>query len=514
MHCSTVCKNKHNSIKGEEKRKATCLEKFGSVSNLSTKEHRDAVKAGNIKKYGVDHHMNRAEVKEKMKNTMLYKYGVENISQSEDIKLKKEATSLINYGDTHHNKTDIGKKERKDTCMEKYGVSHFSKTDGYKEKYVSTSLHKYGTINPAQSEEVREKISRTMKDKYGCHYSQQHISHSTLEKLSDKAWLEENSHKSYTEISNILGDITYHTVVYAFDKLGIEYKYAVSSISLAEKEIVAFLESHGLVCQTNVRDMISPKEIDIYVPSLNLAIEYNGLYWHSEVSGKKHTKYHKDKTDACSLLGIKLIHIWDAEWEQKKDLVKGRLLSMCGLGSSIAGRKCTVKLVPDKNTVREFLDKNHIQGWCPSSKNYALYHQDEIVSLMTFGKSRFTKGVEWELLRFCNKIGHRVQGGASKLFKSFINDVSPSSIVSYADLRWNTGGLYETLGFTHSHTSSPNYFYTKNYSTLENRVKYQKHKLSGILETFDPALSETQNMFNNGYDRVWDCGNSVWIYTT
>ena len=132
---------------------------------------------------------------------------------------------------------------------------------------------------------------------------------------------------------------------------------------------------------------------------------------------------------------------------------------------------------------------------------------------MTFSKPRFNKDWEWELLRFCNKLNTTVVGGASKLLKGFINMYNPKNILSYADRCWSKGKLYENLGFDLIKTSPPNYWVTKNYLHREHRIKYQKHKLSKILDSFDQELTEWENLKANGYDRIWDCGNLVYGLT-
>ena len=132
---------------------------------------------------------------------------------------------------------------------------------------------------------------------------------------------------------------------------------------------------------------------------------------------------------------------------------------------------------------------------------------------MTFGKSRFSKNAEWELLRFCNKLGYHIPGGAGKLLKQFERAYSPKSLISYADRRWSRGKLYEALGFKLDHLSPPNYWYWKNIENLQSRIKFQKHKLKNLLEKFDESKSEVENMKDNGYHRIYDCGNLVFEKT-
>jgi hypothetical protein len=131
---------------------------------------------------------------------------------------------------------------------------------------------------------------------------------------------------------------------------------------------------------------------------------------------------------------------------------------------------------------------------------------------MTFGKSRFNKKYKYELLRFCNKLGYHIPGSASKLLKYFERNYKPKSLISYADRRWSRGNVYEKLGFKMIGKSKPNYWYFKLTSNIRySRINFQKHKLKDILEKFDETLSESENMKLNGYNRIYDCGNLVYV---
>jgi hypothetical protein len=247
------------------------------------------------------------------------------------------------------------------------------------------------------------------------------------------------------------------------------------------------------------------------LPEKKLAIEINGVFWHSELRGKD-KRYHLNKTQLCEDAGYQLIHILDNEWASKQQIVKSRLCSKLGTTSRIYARQCSIQLVnPADKTV--FLNNNHIQGTVGSSVNLGLRHNGALVALMTFGKARYSR-TEWELLRYCSAINTTVVGGASKLFAHFVAQYQPTSVVSYADRRWSTGDLYRSIGFEFSHAADPNYFYFNNAdpSKLMSRVKFQKHKLSEYFEV-DAGLSEWDNMKHNNYNRIWDCGNLVYTWT-
>ena len=283
--------------------------------------------------------------------------------------------------------------------------------------------------------------------------------------------------------------------------------------SKTEKDIVEFIRTiapdENIV--ENDRIVLNPKELDIYIPGRKLAFEYDGLYWHCDEDGD--VKKHLRKTLDCEAKGIHLVHLFENEWLDKQDIVKSRIRNLFGLyDKTIYARTCQVKEVPSRESL-EFQWQNHIQGGVNSKVNIGLYYEDELVSLMTFSKPRFSKKYEWELVRFCNKLNHHIPGAASRLLKHFERTHHPKSIVSYADRRWSMKSestLYNKLGFSLVSESSPNYWYVKD-GELFNRIQFQKHKLSGLLDKFDESKSEWQNMQDNGYDRIFDCGNLVFV---
>lgn len=285
-------------------------------------------------------------------------------------------------------------------------------------------------------------------------------------------------------------------------------------VSSEEKELQTLILSLCPNAEFNVRHIISPYELDIYIPELKLAIEYNGLYWHSENKGK-HKHYHINKTIMCRDIGIRLIHIFSDEWVNKKDIVKSRLYNILNkISTKIYARKCVIKEI-DIKTKTLFLNENHIQGSDRSRIKLGLYYGDLLVSAMTFGIPRVAMGNknkkyiegEYELIRFCNKININVIGGASKLFKHFIKTYKPISIFSFADNRWSAPdkNLYLTLGFNKISESDPGYWYTKDYLHRHHRFNFSKNRLKAM--GFNEG-TESQIMKNLKYERIWDCGVS------
>lgn len=249
---------------------------------------------------------------------------------------------------------------------------------------------------------------------------------------------------------------------------------------------------------TGDRSMLNGKELDIVLPDLKLAFEYNGSYWHSSAKVDKY--YHVNKTNAVEALGFQLIHIYEYN---DFEIVKSRILQLLGKSNRVYARNTAVKEI---SWPKEFLNLNHIQGaGAPTSHNFGLFLNDTMVAVMTFSKPRFTSNYEFELVRYCSKINTSIVGGASKLLKYF----NPCSVISYAARDWSTGKLYKQLGFTLSHTTEPGYRYTNHGKTL-SRYACQKHKLPNLLgNVFDENLTEEENMRLANWLRIYDSGNLV-----
>ena len=284
--------------------------------------------------------------------------------------------------------------------------------------------------------------------------------------------------------------------------------------SKGEKELFDFIKS--ILGEENVtqhnRGILKGEEIDIYIPSLKFGIEYNGLYWHSEISKGK--DYHLNKTIKCNNAGIRLFHIFEDEWLNKKEIVKSMLSSLLvKKNNRIFARKCDIREVEPKEA-NKFLEDNHIQGKCNSQMRYGLFYNGELLSLMTFGKSRHFVGnnkSEWELLRFCNKISYTIIGGASKLFKYFIQNHSVNEIISYADRRWSNGDLYDKLGFIQYNKSKPNYYYIIGGKRV---YRYTMRKSVLVKKYGCPQnMTEKEFCYNQRWYRIYDCGCLCYKWT-
>lgn len=503
---------------------------------IDNKKRMDKVRKAFLEKYGVDHISQSEAIKEKKKQKSLLKYGVENVAQSAEIREKMKQTTLERYGVEYSLQSESVREKGKQTSIRKYGCEYGAQSEIIKDKIKSTNIERYGCKSPAQNRAVLEKMKKTCLERFGVDNV-----------FKDEKLIRKNLDKTYDDLKKRFAGIViplfskeeytghYHDEVYRWKcvKCGEEFEqkiyntsYLKNSVSIAvprcmkcypfvsgfsreEKEVLDFVKSiySGEVIE-NDHSIISPYELDIYIPEKHVAIEFDGIYWHTEAQGKDE-HYHLMKTEMCKDNGIHLIHIFEHEWNLKQEIVKDRINSVLGVNSNkLQARKCIVKTI-ESRIANNFLEENHLQGRDHSSIQEGLFFNDELVAVMTFGKPRFSRGYDFELIRFATKIGCHIIGGASKLLNHFRSSHS-GSIVSYADRRYSDGHLYEKLGFSLVGVSKPNYVWMKNNEML-TRYQCQKHRLSSVLgDGFDESESESQNMARNGWNRIYDCGNLVY----
>lgn len=520
-----------NSEETKNKRKNTCLEKYGFDNAAKSKQVQDKMKSTTYKRYGVENVFSSDEIKEKIKKSNLDKYGTEYASKSEQVKNKIKATNLEKYGCECVLKNSEIKDRIAKTNLDKYGSECVFGGDSIKEKIKATNLERYGCDNAIKSEYVKNKIRATNIERYNtptignskCVIEKRVTSrkegYRRFAKSNDCTPIRDvfREYGNFWYINNLIDFeiLTYKDCKYIPNKCipAIKKFYEKtrhSKRSLIEVSLCDFIESiYDGVVLTNKRNIIN-KELDIYIPEKNLAIEFNGLYYHSyndKESASAFKNSHINKTDACNKIGIRLIHIFEDEWLNKQDVCKSIITSALGLDNRIYARDCLFSKVSNKEAY-EFLEANHLQGKINASEHYGLYYKGELVQIISIGKSRFENG-RIELLRMCNKCNITVVGGFSKLIKHQPHD----SIITYCDLSKFNGDGYIKSGFVKIGMTEPSYFYTKADGTPSiSRYIAQKHKLPNIIDNFDKDLTEMENMFNNGYRVAYNCGNLKLIW--
>lgn len=228
-------------------------------------------------------------------------------------------------------------------------------------------------------------------------------------------------------------------------------------------------------------------------------------------------RYHlREKMNICLEKGIEVLNIFENEWidKNKQDIWKSIILNKLNkTPNKIFARKCVIKEINNKQLIKTFLNKNHLQGECNGKINIGLFHDDELIQLVVLSKPRYNKHVEMEVLRISTKKFYNVVGGISKLFKYIENNLNISSLISYSNNRYGTGNIYNILGFKYQKESNPNYWYFKeNTFNLKSRLNYQKNKLKNLFENVNESKTEKEIMFENSYRIIYDCGNKVFVW--
>lgn len=278
---------------------------------------------------------------------------------------------------------------------------------------------------------------------------------------------------------------------------------ATGYVSRGEQHVADTLtEQLGITVEQSNKTLISPKEVDIYLPEHNIAIEYCGLYWHSEQAGRGKW-YHHEKMTSLQQQGIQLFTIFEDEWRNSEWLIINKIAKLVGVlrEQTVYARNTTVSTVTTKQK-KQFFDQYHLQGNGPGSYSLGLFNSNgTMVACATWinhGQGRFT------LNRYATSC--HVPGGFSKLLAAFDLNQTWTEQVSFADLRWSSGQLYEKTGWQCVGTIDPDYSYCADSTTREHKFNYRRKYLPSKLSIFNPNLSETQNCDNNGILRIWDCG--------
>jgi len=428
---------------------------------------------------------------------MIELYGVEHGLQSSDIH-KKTIDNLIK-----NNKWEVILSKGKQTKLNIYGDENYNNI----EKNKQTNLERYGVDNVFKNGEIRTKISK--KKLENCLSTYKHGDDIVLKKING------DTCTIFCRKCNTESDINRHFMVMRGNSDKIictSCNPYGTSYSSPEMELFSILENENIDIKQNDRKFLNGLELDIIFPNNNVAIEFNGIYWHNELYCDK--KYHLNKTELCEKNGIDLIHIFEDEWLYNKNIVLSIIKNKLGLvKEKIYARKCEIKEI-NSNVYKEFCEQNHIQGYVNAKIKLGLFYNNNLVSIMSFGSLRKSLGSKseigyYEMLRFCNKLNTKVIGGANKLFKYFVKTYNPKEVISYSDRRYFNGDLYKKLCFEHVSNTQPNYFYVKNLKR-EHRFKYRKDVL--IKEGYDKNKTEHQIMLERKIYRIYDCGNKKWVF--
>lgn len=450
---------KENNLKEEKNnlRKQTMIRKYGSASPLGNKKVREKAKETLIKNYGVDNPLKNKEIKQKVENTNIEKYGT---------------------------KSPLGNKEIYDKTYNSNKENHNGKLAWNTEKSISNHNYK----------EIKQKSLKTLRDKYNIEHPIQNLftdeqKNILLNKENFDKYISERYNKSknavliYEELG--IQHFVFYNYFYKY-KLNEKYTFKKSS-SKEEYEIINWLKDLKpdikiIQCCRKFKDINNKiMELDIYLPEYNVAIEYNGTYWHSKLN-IENNNYHYNKSLSCENLGIRLIHVFEYEWknDRQKEILKNIIKSSIGLiENKIYARKCKIE-IRKPIEVKEFFNRNNIQGFRNGKFAICLTYNNEIVMSYIFGHPFFGKGkYEWEVIRGATELNTTVIGGASKIFKYFIDSYNPTNCVYYVDYNYFNGNSLNNLPkmkFVKSQVSFKNLFLETGEVKNRQPAKYKEIK--------------------------------------
>lgn len=431
--------------------------------------------------------------------------------------------------------------KKKNTCIQKYGVDNPMKSEMIKDKFDKLITEKYGVSNISKLLDTKDKKKNTMLLNYGVEYNSQRDEVKSL--LSEKM-VQKSSEMNYKRSLQIFENLNKKIEMFDIKLVSVKssnYQFEcfncgeffaihkntlndrirnqnticticnkIDNTSNSQEIILDFIKSiYNGPIKSNDRHL--GFELDIYLPELKIAFEYNGVYWHSDEFKDK--KYHFNKTKMCSENGIKLIHIWEDFFISKRNIVLSRISNLLGNSKRVHGRNCKVSFISN-DEYGKFIEENHLQGYVVSKYRIGIYYNNDLYGVMSFGGLRKALGQKsesgtYELLRFCNKNGYTIVGGASKMLNFFIKNICPNKIISYADKSWSSGSIYYRLGFRFDSETAPNYFYIKN-GVRYNRFSFRKDILVRNGESI--SLSESEIMRKNKYYKIYDSGNYKFIW--
>ena len=468
------------------RRNQTCLELYGTTDAGNSEQAKAKRRATNLERYGVDNPAKRKDIMDRQRNTILKRYGVTNISQSAankdkikqiwsaksddelaDIQHKREDTCMKNYGVRNPRQSQTVQDKTKQTLMSRYGVDCSLLIPEAKEKAHNTMMSRYGVLNPGQSEQIRKKAEQTCISKYGVpKYSmtlefKEKFERTMLERYgcTNPMQLAEFQNKAKATNLNRYGVPAAFLTQESIDKArNAMLSHNNNRISKPNRTFSQLLTAAGV--PNEFEFYLEGRWYDIVIPESKILIEIDPTYTHSTqpnvYGGGLDKNYHRDKSNLAAKHGYRCIHVFD--WDDITKLVG----LVAPVETTYYGRSVSCKYITESDC-NKFLDMYHVQGKVRNQEVCLglVTDEDELLSVMSFGRPRYNKNVQWELYRYATQFKTSVVGGASKLFKHFIDDMNPQSIVSYCDLSKFSGRVYHELGFILSHKSQPTKVWSK-----------------------------------------------------
>lgn len=472
----------------------------------------DPIRQEAIRKKHKDGHPNSTEeVQRKRRETCRERYGVDHPMNLDAIKQKVENTTLERYGVRHVQQSTIVQEKTRRTNLERYGVEYTTQTQSMKDASRKTSIERYGVDHPMKVTDIKSKcfesITKTNLERYGVEYIMQSPE---MRKLSMETNLRRYGHRC-TLLNPTIRDKAIQTSMerygVPFNCMRKECQASHSNKSKPNDEFASVLQELNIDFEREFP--LSRRCYDFKIG--NVLVEIDPYATHNSTWGifgePKSSIYHSEKTILAESNSFRCIHVWD--WDDIN--IIARMLTQ---KTRVYARRCDVRNVPVDDCMN-FLKENHIQGSCRcQSIRLGLYYKDELVCLMTFGKPRYNKKYQYELLRLCTKYNKNVIGGSSKLFKYFIDNYSPNNIISYCDRSKFSGDVYQKLGFKlHSESGPTKHWYNgKTHQHITNNLLMQRGFDQLFGTEYGKNTSNEQLMLESGFVEIYDCGQSTYTY--
>ena len=520
-HTCRVCGIKHTNMtfcethKHYKSRKMTeffMFSKAGYTNNAKLPNASSNRRQTNVKRYGVENVSKNEKIKRKAELTMLERYGVSNPAKNKQLMEKRSNNNLKKYGVvTNLSFGGVNQKAMKNK-LDKCGGYGFD-VKQLQEKSYKTNLKKYGAKFYSQTQQSKNKTSERI----------QNLSKEQKKEIQRKRDTTRSLNKYGVEDISIYKDqFRQNAEQFGFNKALTMLPFKLhrqaarihyysqeernqSKGSLTQDSVIKYIEEQtGIQFEQNIKSIVPGNnmlEIDALNREHRISIEYDGFYWHRDKR-----KRDLEKAELMRSIGYRHFNLD----ETTEDLLPVLSRMIKPNKTRLFARKLELKEI---DNLKEFLDQNHLQGSASASLCLGLFDGDRLIQTMTFGKPRFNKNYQWEIVRLCTDIDYIVVGGTEKLWKAFLDQMKPSSVISYSDNRFFSGDIYQKLDMKLSHTSKPNYVWYHRNGDILKRYQTQRHKLEDLFdEEFDRGLSEYEIMTDLGYEKISDLGNKVWTW--
>jgi len=493
----------------KDKAKKTNLKRYGYYSSAMSPDVKEKAARTNLKRYGYYSSAMAPEIKEKQKKTNLERYGAVSPSFNKVVKDKKKQTTLKHFNVEYPLQSEEVKQKSKETCLEKYGTEYAIQSEEVQERVIKTNIEKYGVEHASQSDIIKEKSKKIFIEKYGVdNPSKSEVIKEKRAETNRKRYGNETYFKT-KDFLNKVSDTCQERYGVPWPCMIPEVREASSNDSKPNRDFAELLESKSIKYKREFH--ISSYSYDFKI--MNKLIEIDPYPTHNSLWGlfgedsKKDADYHQKKSRTAEVLGYQVIHIFD--WDNPEKIVKNLLLSK----DKVYARKLKVYNIP-KDEVREFLNEYHLQGTC-NGQSICLGLRDisgELMSLMTFGKPRYNKNYQYELLRYCSS--KNVIGGAQKLFKHFIKEYNPESIISYCDRSKFRGDVYNKLGFILALEGKPSkhWFGMRDKRHITDNLLRQRGFDQLFNANYGKGTSNEELIIKAEYVPIYDCGQDTYTW--